>query len=104
MLSPACFSLPRCFTQAACQQDGAGCHLQFVFTVACLLSLTWWHVLRLLLLLVCSCYLTRLIDKRFHGIARGVGESKIVGRIHQVGRMAAGVVLHLVLRQDRNTG
>ena len=30
------------------------------------------------------CYLTRLIDKRFEGVARGVGTSKIIGRIHQV--------------------
>lgn len=32
-----------------------------------------------------QCYLTRLIDKRFAGMAVGVGSSKIVGRIHQVG-------------------
>jgi len=30
------------------------------------------------------CYLTRLIDKRFEGVARGVGTSKIIGQIHQV--------------------
>ena len=29
------------------------------------------------------CFLTRLIDKRFAGMAVGVGSSKIVGRIHQ---------------------
>lgn len=32
-----------------------------------------------------KCYLTRLIDKRFAGIAMGVGSSKIIGKIHQVG-------------------
>lgn len=31
-----------------------------------------------------KCYLTRLIDKRFAGMAVGVGSSKIIGRIHQV--------------------
>lgn len=30
-----------------------------------------------------KCYLTRLIDKRFQGMAVGVGSSRIVGRIHQ---------------------
>lgn len=30
------------------------------------------------------CNLSRLIDRRYQGVARGVGQSKIVGRIHQV--------------------
>lgn len=30
-----------------------------------------------------KCYLTRLIDKRFEGMAVGVGSSKIIGRVHQ---------------------
>lgn len=33
-----------------------------------------------------KCFLSHLIDKRFQGMAIGVGSSKIVGRIHQVGR------------------
>jgi len=28
------------------------------------------------------CRLLRLMDKRYRGIARGVGQSEIVGRIH----------------------
>ena len=32
-----------------------------------------------------KCFLTRLIDKRFHGTAQGVGSAPIIGRIHQVG-------------------
>lgn len=31
-----------------------------------------------------KCFLTRLIDKRFQGMAVGVGSSKILGRVHQV--------------------
>ena len=31
-----------------------------------------------------KCHLTRLIDKRFAGMAVGVGSSRIIGRIHQV--------------------
>lgn len=30
-----------------------------------------------------KCSLTRLIDKRFAGIAHGVGQSRIIGRVHQ---------------------
>jgi hypothetical protein len=30
-----------------------------------------------------KCYLGRLIDKRWQGMAVGVGASRIVGRIHQ---------------------
>jgi hypothetical protein len=30
-----------------------------------------------------KCYLTRLLDKRFAGLAVGVGSSRILGRIHQ---------------------
>jgi hypothetical protein len=30
-----------------------------------------------------KCYLTRLLDKRFAGMAVGVGSSRILGRIHQ---------------------
>ena len=39
-----------------------------------------------------KCYLTRLIDKRFHGMAMGVGTSRIVGRIHQVGTEVGSAV------------
>ncbi|GAX77711.1 hypothetical protein CEUSTIGMA_g5154.t1 [Chlamydomonas eustigma] len=37
-----------------------------------------------------KCYLTRLIDKRFQGMAVGVGSSKIIGRIHQAPMRVAG--------------
>lgn len=37
-----------------------------------------------------KCYLTRLIDKRFAGVAVGVGQSKIIGRIHQAPLNVAG--------------
>lgn len=30
-----------------------------------------------------KCYLTRLLDTRFAGMAVGVGSSRILGRIHQ---------------------
>ena len=30
-----------------------------------------------------ACNLEHLIDKRFHGMAYGVGTQKIIGRIHQ---------------------
>ncbi len=41
------------------------------------------------------CYLTRLIDKRYKGIARGVGSSEIIGRIHQASAMPAAHSAHL---------
>lgn len=37
-----------------------------------------------------QCYLTRLIDKRFAGVAVGVGQSRIIGRIHQAPLKVAG--------------
>jgi DNA damage-inducible protein 1 len=30
-----------------------------------------------------QCHLARLIDKRFKGMAQGVGSSAILGRVHQ---------------------
>lgn len=38
------------------------------------------------------CELERMIDRRFSGIARGVGEQKIVGRIHKFELMIGGVL------------
>jgi hypothetical protein len=42
-----------------------------------------------------KCFLTRLMDKRFAGMAVGVGSSPILGRIHQaplkVGRGKQGI-------------
>jgi hypothetical protein len=40
-----------------------------------------------------QCNLSRLIDKRFSGVARGVGERKIVGRVHAAEIVIGG--LHL---------
>eukprot|EP00775_Hariotina_reticulata_P003751 gene3751-4009_t len=37
-----------------------------------------------------KCYLTRLLDKRFAGLAVGVGSSRILGRIHQAPLNVAG--------------
>lgn len=37
-----------------------------------------------------KCYLTRLIDKRYQGMAVGVGSSKIIGRIHAAPLKVAG--------------
>lgn len=31
-----------------------------------------------------KCHIDHLIDKRFHGMAVGVGQSKIIGKVHQV--------------------
>jgi DNA damage-inducible protein 1 len=31
-----------------------------------------------------QCYLGRLVDKRFKGMAVGVGSSTIIGKVHQV--------------------
>jgi len=51
-----------------------------------------------------KCSLTRLIDKRFSGMAFGVGQSKIVGQIHQAPLKVAGEYIAsslIVLEQDR---
>lgn len=37
-----------------------------------------------------KCHLTRLLDERFKGMAVGVGSSKILGKIHQVGGWIRG--------------
>eukprot|EP00798_Chlamydomonas_sp_ICE-L_P014315 gene14315-20299_t len=37
-----------------------------------------------------ACHLSRLIDKRFHGTAVGVGSSKIIGKIHQCPAVVGG--------------
>lgn len=49
--------------------------------------------------LVCAerCNLSRLIDRRYQGIAKGVGESKIVGRIHQAPLKVEGQFLPLAV-------
>ena len=44
---------------------------------------------------LCRCNLLHLIDKRFQGIARGVGEQKIMGRIHAVRRLPCFFAFHL---------
>jgi len=31
-----------------------------------------------------KCHISHLIDKRFQGMAVGVGQSKIIGKVHQV--------------------
>jgi len=41
----------------------------------------WTHG-KTLFSLVCQCRLLRLMDRRYVGIAKGVGQSEIVGRIH----------------------
>lgn len=42
-----------------------------------------------------QCSLSRLVDKRYQGMARGVGETKIIGRIHQVPLKVQGQYLPL---------
>ena len=52
------------------------------------------------------CNLSRLIDKRFGGLARGIGERKIVGRVHAAEMIIGG--LHLAcsfnIIEDGNDG
>jgi len=42
-----------------------------------------YHITIILIFLI-FCSIERLIDERWNGIAKGVGEGKIVGRIHAV--------------------
>lgn len=50
------------------------------------------------------CSIMRLVDRRFAGIARGVGSAPILGRVHSVGRqpcVSAILLSCLGNRQDR---
>lgn len=51
-----------------------------------------------------KCSLTRLIDKRFAGTAYGVGQSKIVGQVHQAPLKVGGQVLasSLIVLEQRS--
>lgn len=40
-----------------------------------------------------GCRIERLLDKRFHGIVKGVGEGKILGRVHSAPIQVGHVVL-----------